>query len=367
MEVIAVLLLVLVLLLAETALYRRYGDKGVSYRCRWTQTEQIEGETITFEETVENCKALPIPWLKAELTVPRWLDFSETHSSVTGDDRFVTSFFSIKSQAKVRRVWTITCQKRGVYAVEHAVLVTTDLLGAVRLSIPASDLGGTCTVLPRRYMEAGVLLPKVLRQDAGVRSVQQSWQKDAVLPAGLRAYAVGDPLNRMDWKRSLHMGTWLVRQEEPIAQQTVTVFLALETQPENAGALMSDLQQLEHTIRVCAQCLWELSQDGWRVRLCLGEETSQRTPQCTDYASGAEMYHRALRILAQLRLKQPVAMSRLLRSVRRAGDETWLLITPYTDVIVRTWKQAWHGHVLVTGHAHDYGDCADACAPMSRE
>ena len=106
-------------------------------------------------ETVTNDKTLPVPWLKAELTTSRWLDFPEANSAVTGRNRFVSSFFSVRSRSRVSRVWEITCEKRGVYEMEHIVLVTSDLLGIVRLSLRAADHGGKLTVLPKRLTEAG--------------------------------------------------------------------------------------------------------------------------------------------------------------------------------------------------------------------
>ena len=159
--------LVLLVLFGEVGLYRRRGLEGLSYRCHFSETERTEGESLRFVETVTNDKTLPVPWLKAELTTSRWLDFPEANSAVTGENRFVSSFFSVRSRSRVSRVWEITCEKRGVYEMEHIVLVTSDLLGIVRLSLHAADHGGKLTVLPKRLTEAGLLLPKLLRQQYG--------------------------------------------------------------------------------------------------------------------------------------------------------------------------------------------------------
>ncbi len=164
MELIAVILLVLLVLFGEVGLYRRRGLEGLSYYCHFSETERTEGESLQFVETVTNDKTLPVPWLKAELTTSRWLDFPEANSAVTGENRFVSSFFSVRSRSRVSRVWEITCEKRGVYEMEHIVLVTSDLLGVVRLSLHTADHGEKLTVLPKRLTEAGLLLPKLLRQ-----------------------------------------------------------------------------------------------------------------------------------------------------------------------------------------------------------
>ena len=225
MELIAVILLVLLVLFGEVGLYRRRGLEGLSYRCHFSETERTEGESLQFVETVTNDKTLPVPWLKAELTTSRWLDFPEANSAVTGENRFVSSFFSVRSRSRVSRVWEITCEKRGVYEMEHIVLVTSDLLGIVRLSLRAADHGGKLTVLPKRLTEAGLLLPKLLRQQYGEQAVRYSLLTDPCLSAGVREYVTGDPIHRMHWKASAHAGTLLMRQEERTARQTATVLL----------------------------------------------------------------------------------------------------------------------------------------------
>ena len=301
MELIAVILLVLLVLFGEVGLYRRRGLEGLSYYCHFSETERTEGESLQFVETVTNDKTLPVPWLKAELTTSRWLDFPEANSAVTGENRFVSSFFSVRSRSRVSRVWEITCEKRGVYEMEHIVLVTSDLLGIGRLSLHAADHGEKLTVLPKRLTEAGLLLPKLLRQQYGEQAVRYSLLTDPCLSAGVREYVTGDPIHRMHWKASAHAGTLLMRQEERTARQTATVLLALESHRPDAGQMTPDSELLEHTIRVCAQCLWEFCSNGWQVRLCRQYHVSPAFAA----AGGVAVAGRAVHAPAALTVCQP--------------------------------------------------------------
>lgn len=368
MELLVGIGLILLVLFAEIGLYQKYGLRGLSYRCQFSDAHATEGETVSFTETVTNDKALPIPWMKAELTLSPWLDFPESHSTVSGSTRFVTGFFSVRGHARVSRVWQVTCEKRGVYAVEHVVLVTADLLGAVRLSLPAEELGGTLMVFPRRFCSAGLLLPKCFRTGMGERPVAQSIFSDPFLTAGIRPYAAGDAWNQIHWKASAHAGTLLVRKQEPTAQKTMTILLCLETHPADAGRMTQDAPLQEHTIRVCAQCLWEALQQGWSVRLCIGESGETAGGIRTQYGIGASMYRQSMALLAQLRLESLLSMPKLLAQGAPSGwGEQLLLVTPYSDASVAAWKQRTHGAVAVTGNARDLAHCADCLVPEFSE
>lgn len=365
MELIAAVILILALIFGEITLYQKRGTHGLSYYCKFSQTEVTEGETVLFTEVTENAKALPIPYLKAEITLSKWLHFPDAQCVVTDQSRFLSSFFSVRGHAKIRRVWKVQCEKRGVYAVENVVLVTSDLLGAVRLSLHATETGETITVLPKRFISAGLILPRLMQKRFGENPVRHNLRTDPCLPAGVREYVIGDPQNHIHWKASVHAQKLLVRQEEPIANQIITVLLALNTNTADSGNVTYDNPLMEHTIRVCAQCLWELLHDGWIVRLCINEANSQQELYQTKYGGGMKMYHNMLECLASLSLQHILPMSQLLRlGTSSAHRETLLLITPYTDKQVAQWKQNTNGLLLVTGHAHDFAKCADAVIPQ---
>lgn len=90
------------------------------------------------------------------------------------------------------------------------------------------------------------------------------------------------------------------------------MLLALESHRPDAGQMTPDSELLEHTIRVCAQCLWEFCSNGWQVRLCVGERNAKGNPIATPYGAGNTMYHRLLQQLAELQLQDVLSMPRLL-------------------------------------------------------
>ena len=137
MEFIILVLLAAAVFWLEGWLYRHFGARGLQYRCYLSASEVFEGDEIELVEELTNAKLLPMPWLKAEITASRFLEFAGTQSVVTDQTRFVSSFFSLRGYQKVVRRWKVKCLKFGTYSVERIVLVSSDLLGLESISHPA--------------------------------------------------------------------------------------------------------------------------------------------------------------------------------------------------------------------------------------
>lgn len=131
MTLLAVLVLLVLAVWLQGLVFRKFSFRKLRYTCRFSTSEAMEGDEIALIEEVENRGLLPLPWLKAELTSSRWLEFADSQSLVTEETRFVPSFFMMKPHHKVTRRWKVRCLKRGIYDLKKVVLVTTDLLGAV--------------------------------------------------------------------------------------------------------------------------------------------------------------------------------------------------------------------------------------------
>ncbi len=154
MELLGVVLLLVAAMLLEGWLYSRYGLRHLQYRCYFQQKEVPEGSVLELVEELENQKFLPLPWLKAELTLPKWLEVSGAHTVQTGEVQVLTSIFAVKSYSQVRRTWQVRVNKRGTYSVEHALLMTANLLGNTRQSMRVEDRGNPILVLPIPYEQA---------------------------------------------------------------------------------------------------------------------------------------------------------------------------------------------------------------------
>ena len=125
MEFVMILLIICAVVWAEGQFYRKNAFDKLEYRCFFSKDEAMEGDEIELVEEVSNGKFLPLPWLKAEISTSRWLDFAGSQSLVTEDSRFVPSFFMMKSRHRVVRRWKVKCLKRGEYHLDTVVLIAT--------------------------------------------------------------------------------------------------------------------------------------------------------------------------------------------------------------------------------------------------
>lgn len=129
MELLVLAVVIIAVALLQNYLYKHYAFSSLQYHCEFSKMQVREGDEIELVETISNKKLLPLPWLKAEISTSKWLEFSELQSVVTDKTRFVSSFFMMKSYRKVTRVWKVKCLKRGVFSIDRVILVATDLIG----------------------------------------------------------------------------------------------------------------------------------------------------------------------------------------------------------------------------------------------
>ena len=364
MELLILVLIIVAAVFAAQTLYIRVGAKKVRYRCGFSHRTLTEGEETELVEIVENQKLLPIPWLKAELTLPRQIQPMGGESVVTGKDRFVTGFFMVRSYSGIRRVRTVKACARGIYTVTGARLQTADLLGGVRISLSAWDMGEPLTVLPRSARTEAVL-PVRLRCAAGEQPVRSSLVTDPFVSAGVRAYEQGDPMSRIHWKATAHMQELRVRREERTARRCLLVLLNVQTASERSGTHTADEALAEHTIRLCVQCLEEACQEDYTVIPCSNGCMPDGMPLSMTEMGGEAALQMQLYELAALSVMQQMPFRQFLKQYGTVSpDVSAVLLTPYTDDAVAQWKMQYPDAAgIVSGYGKDFHHLADAVIP----
>lgn len=299
MEFVALIVIIIFVIILQNQIYGKSGLKNVHYTCTFSKTEVYEGEEIELIEEIRNEKLLPVPWMKAELTVPKWLDFAATQSVITDKSRFVTSFFMLKSYHRVVRKWRVKCLKRGVFGVDTVVLVASDLLGNVSLSCPVK-VNAQVTVLPDPFALNELSISSLHLM--GDRIVKHQLLSDPFFIAGVREYQDGDALNKINWLATAKEKQIMVNQNDFTTSQSVTVILNIQSR-EYDTVHIAEEQPVENCIRVCASCIDCARQIGMPVRLLSNAPLNHTSePAQSNEFTGDEHTLNLFRMLANLQL-----------------------------------------------------------------
>ena len=299
MTLLAVLVLLVLAVWLQGLVFRKFSFRKLRYTCRFSTSEAMEGDEIALIEEVENRGLLPLPWLKAELTSSRWLEFADSQSLVTEETRFVPSFFMMKPHHKVTRRWKVRCLKRGIYDLKKVVLVTTDLLGGCSPS-QMVDVNARLTVLPAPAdLTLDFRTPKHMIGDVIVR---RHLLFDPFLIAGVRAYTPGDTMNRIHWLATARQGELMVHNNEYSAGQSLSVILNIQSRPYEKDGVI-DKDKIEDAIRLAAGYFDSTLRTGIPVRfLCNAGPQHSREAVVTEEYHGREHVNELMRRLAALPL-----------------------------------------------------------------
>ncbi len=179
------------------------------------------GEDATLTMVVHNRSLLPIPWLEMRESVPLALRTVPVPRIVT----------TLGAGASHMVTYQLKAQRRGWYSIGPLQLGLGDVMGIAtrRLHIPPINV----TVFPKivPLAELGIPAQLALGPLAGRRN------EDPARPAGVRAYAPGDDVRRLDWKASARSDTLLLRRADPSIAPTTTIVLAFGAQDYEARVL----------------------------------------------------------------------------------------------------------------------------------
>lgn len=312
MEIIVIVLVIVVLLAAETISFRLLSRNSVSYDIHLGSSVAYEGETVEIIEEIRNLKFLPLPWLKTEICTERWLEFAGTTFEKTSEIRFVPSIFSLRPYQKCRRVWTARCVKRGSFSLSTASVIMSDLFGLVNVSLEAR-CEAELTVLPAPLAAGEVFFSD--RELYGEKIIRRFICEDMSSVSGIREYTGLEPMRSISWKGSARENRLMVCKYDYTTSNRVLI--VLNTLKNDIGSTPARLREGETLIKAAALVL---------------EEINERSDS-VDFISnltGTPLYHGKsdiLTALAELEFGEGEDLPRFLASL---ADES------YTDIVLLT-------------------------------
>ena len=317
--------------LLQARLYRKKAMQSLSYRVRVSTDEAIEGDDIYIYEEITNGKALPLPLVRVDFSLPEGLEFRMMgNTDLSGrSDRFrqtVGSSFVLRGNQTVERRRRVCCRTRGVYEITSALMVTGDLLGRETLSgnirMPR-DRKNTLTVLPKIRPLSAEFTASLL--SLGEETAAFSLFTDPLRIAGTRDYTPLDPMKSINWKSTAVHGRLMVNAEEFTVRPRFSLLLNMQTRPiEPDPAIPGVPGLLEEAISVCASILDRAAALDVPVRIIantppesvggepLSEEGEERKILLTAPCKGKGAVLDTLRLLAALKMEISLPIDRLL-------------------------------------------------------
>lgn len=220
-------LIVTAVLVVQYQVYKSIGLKNVSYKLTINKAEAFEGEDIEIIEEIENGKWLPLPWMRSEISCSRWLSFYGNSQSVAKDAQkgLVSGVFMLKGYQRLRRVWRVRCEKRGVFSIVDVTLAVSDLFGLVKPSMMIKLEERIC-VLPS---PCDMQLPEFSSETfIGNNTVRRFIIPDPFLICGAKEYTGREPMNRIHWSQSARTGTLMVYNNEFSTERKALIVLDLQ-------------------------------------------------------------------------------------------------------------------------------------------
>ncbi len=227
MQLIVMALILTGVLVAQYLIYKNLGLHGIEYHLNISKAEAFEGEEIEIIETIENNKWLPLPWARSEISCSRWLSFYGNAQNVAKDAQkgLVSGIFMLKGHQKLRRVWRVKCEKRGVFTIEDISISVSDLFGLCKPAM-LLKLSETIVVLPS---PCEMSIPQ-LSDDKfiGDNSVRRFILPDPFMICGAKEYTGREAMNRVHWSQSARTGSLMVYNNEFTTERRMLVVLNMQ-------------------------------------------------------------------------------------------------------------------------------------------
>lgn len=279
---IALLISLIGVYLLQYFLYKKFAFSHVQYTVETGSREVFEDEEIYIYEQLTNDKLLPLPFVKVDTELPEGLTFCITteDSSATLREtypRVIQSLFTLRSHEIVRRRWKIRCNTRGTYVLGNSTMLVNDILGTYMQSkIVTPDKPENADSVDHKNVL--VVLPKAIALEkeftasaytSGDILVQRSLLSDPLYRAGVREYQNGDPMNRINWKKTAAEQTLMVNIEEFTKQYAFNILINMQSRDMEKGipGPPSIRSAVELCITVAASILDSVATERIPVRL----------------------------------------------------------------------------------------------------
>ena len=256
-----VLLAVLSVLTAWlSTLWSRHGLAGVTYQRRLGNDRAVWGDLVPLEVAIENRKALPLAWIRAQDFVSEEVEIVGHVLSSSGRDGIsvVQNAWSLGPFERIVRHLQVNATHRGRVQFDSVRLTVADLFGEDATS-RETDLLDTLLIRPRTVpvrTSRGAVVP------LGARPARRGLVEDPSLFAGVRPFQAGDARRRIHQRAFARTGRPLAKRFDPSTARQILIALDIAADRQPYWSLAYDEDLVEGLAVVAASLARRLIADG---------------------------------------------------------------------------------------------------------
>ena len=332
MEIIAIVILIIIVIQIEKALYKERILPQIGYDCHFSKEEVFEGDSLEIIETIMNPSKLMVPGVKAEITTSKYIEFANEDFMTNDKNHSIASVFAVRAKKRITRRWKVKCRKRGFFKIEDTSLVGDDLFGTYHYS----------TVKPNK--SELIVLPKPINVEEyitktnvaqGDHIVKRYILEDPFMIAGTREYAYGDPMNKIHWGITASQGRLMVRNNETTTKRSITVLLNMQVYENQLKEPPKD-SRLELAIKVAAGLLDQSIKSSTPIRLIAnGYVDEEQNELDSSEMWGQAHVHHLMILLARLKEIYAEPIWQFISHIKETITTTELIIvTCYIDLAI---------------------------------
>ncbi|MBM7583249.1 uncharacterized protein (DUF58 family) [Caldicoprobacter guelmensis] len=251
----------LVVVVIQGLIFRRWGLKNVKYHRYFSVPAVFEGQEVEMIEVISNEKLLPVPWLRIESKISANLKFQKQFNLDIQHQQFHRSIFSLMPYTRIIRRHKVRCLKRGCYYLNSVTMTCGDLFGFQEVS-KEFQLSVQLLVYPKPLRMEEISLPSHSWQ--GDVTVKRWIVEDPFMVAGVRDYAYGDPLNRINWKATARTGKIKVNKLDFTANPKLMIYLNVDISDDMWSAV-TEPERIEKGISYAASIAYHVISRGIEV------------------------------------------------------------------------------------------------------
>lgn len=234
----------------QALVFNVFGLKSVRYRRYFSAPAVYEGQHVNMVEEISNAKLLPVPWLKVEARMSRFLQFRRQENLAIADDTYHRSVFSMGPWRKITRTHSVSCLRRGCYSIDSVAVSCGDLLGLGSKSVTLKN-PMELIVYPRILDFSALQVPS--RRWQGEVVVRRFIEPDPFLINGIRPFLYGDTLKDVHWAATARTGALKVKTRDYTASPRLMIVVNIQLSEDQWSELNEEESlKIEESIALAA-------------------------------------------------------------------------------------------------------------------